>query len=698
MEVRSEAAPVRELHETTVLSIEDLLVEYPIHGGVVRAVDRAALEIRRGHRVAVVGESGSGKSTLALAILGLLEAPGRIGGGSIRLGDLELAGAGEDVLRGVRGGKISMIFQDALGSLNPVKTIEFQLVEAIRQHNDVTKTEARERAISLLAEVGVSSPSDRLSQYPHEFSGGMRQRVMIAMALASNPDLLIADEPTTALDVTTQANVIDLLVQLSDERDLAVLLITHDLGIVAGFAHDVLVMYAGAPVEFGPTERVFADPGHPYTRALIAAVPRLTEDRGTELASIPGSLPRADAIPPGCRFEARCAIGRGRDLCKTVRPTFDIRDPRRLVACHYEQEAREAPRVVVAAGAASRPISDTAEPLVRLDNLAKSYRARGSSAFSRRYLRAVDGVSFDIKPGESLGLVGESGSGKSTVARLIFGLTDRTGGTATLDGRPLESNRRGGLAKEHRGRVQMVFQDPADSLDPMMTINSIVAEPLNLLRGSERVSAAGRVPELLELVGLDPAFGKRRPLQLSGGQRQRVAIARALATNPSLIVCDEAVSSLDVSVRAQILNLLRDLKDRLGLAYLFISHDLSTVRHVCDRVVVMYGGRFVEIAPADELFRAPQHPYTIALFSAVPEPDPVAERERQRIRLEGELPDLTAPIPGCIFASRCWKAEERCRVEDPALVERGAGHRSACHFPENVVVSVADHPPRGEPT
>jgi peptide/nickel transport system ATP-binding protein len=675
---------VNQAEETTVLSIDDLLVEYPLHGTVVRAVDRVGLEIRRGHRVAVVGESGSGKSTLALAILGLLEAPGRIGSGSIRLGDLELAGAGEDVLRGVRGGKISMIFQDALGSLNPVKTIEFQLVEAIRQHNDVTSSEARERAISLLAEVGVASPANRLSQYPHEFSGGMRQRVMIAMALASNPDLLIADEPTTALDVTTQANVIDLLIRLSEERDLAVMLITHDLGTVAGFAHDVLVMYAGAPVEFGSTERVFADPGHPYTRALIAAVPRLTDERGSQLASIPGSLPRADAIPPGCRFEARCAIGRGRDLCKTERPAFDIRDPSRRVACHYEQEAREAPGIAVDTGGARQPVSDAAEPLVRLNNLAKNYRARGSSVFNRRYLRAVDGVSFVIYPGESLGLVGESGSGKSTVARLIFGLTDRTSGEATLDGRPLEATRRGGLAREHRGRVQMVFQDPADSLDPMMTVNAIVAEPLHLLRGAERASAVGRVPELLELVGLDADFGRRRPLQLSGGQRQRVAIARALATNPALIVCDEAVSSLDVSVRAQILNLLRDLKDRLGLAYLFISHDLSTVRHVCDRVVVMYGGRFVEVASADELFRAPQHPYTIALFSAVPEPDPAAERDRQRIRLEGELPDLTEPIAGCIFASRCWKAEERCRIESPALEERAPGHRSACHFPENV--------------
>jgi peptide/nickel transport system ATP-binding protein len=578
-----------------------------------------------------------------------------------------------------------MIFQDALGSLNPVKTIGFQLVEAIREHNGVTKDEARDRAVSLLAEVGVPTPADRLGQYPHEFSGGMRQRVMIAMALASNPELLIADEPTTALDVTTQANVIDLLVRLSDERDLAVLLITHDLGIVAGFAHDVLVMYAGAPVEYGPTERVFADPGHPYTRALIAAVPRLTDRRGAELASIPGSLPRADAIPPGCRFEARCVVGRGRKLCLTERPSFELRHPARLVACHYEEEARATPIVVASPGeAAAPPAPSSAGPLVLIDDLSKNYRARGSSVLSRKYLRAVDGVSFDIRPGESLGLVGESGSGKSTVARLLLGLTPRTSGSVTLDGRPLEATRRGGLGKHHRGRVQMVFQDPADSLDPMMTVNSIVAEPLHLLSGAERAKAAGRVPQLLALVGLDADFGKRRPLQLSGGQRQRVAIARALATNPSLVVCDEAVSSLDVSVRAQILNLLRELKDRLGLAYLFISHDLSTVRHVCDRVIVMYGGRFVEVASADDLFRAPQHPYTIALFSAVPEPDPAAERDRTRIRLEGELPDLTAPVAGCIFASRCWKARERCRVEDPTLEERGPGHRSACHFPENV--------------
>jgi oligopeptide/dipeptide ABC transporter ATP-binding protein len=665
-----------------VLSISGLVVDFPLENRTVRAVDGLSFTIRAGQRLGVVGESGSGKTTVAMAVLGLLEPPGRIAEGSIKLGELELGGAEEDVLRTVRGGRIAMIFQDALGSLNPVKTIGYQLTEAIRLHTDAGKAEAVERAVDLLAEVGVQTPRERLAQYPHEFSGGMRQRVMIAMALASDPELLIADEPTTALDVTTQAGVIDLLRRLSEERQMAVMLITHDLGVIAGFAEDVLVMYAGAPVEYGSVDEVFERSGHPYTQALVAAVPEIGDERAETLASIPGVLPRADAIPPGCRFAPRCRLAGTRHICRAERPDFEIRDPDRRVACHFTDESRATAGVIhrqeVSLGEAS--IGST---LLTVSDLAKDFRARGGRGSRKRWLRAVDGVSFEIKSGESLGLVGESGSGKSTVARLLLGLTQRTRGEVTFEGRTLEA-RKGGLAKEQRGRVQMVFQDPGDSLDPLMTVEQIVAEPLMLLDRREARRHRGRVPELLELVGLAADFGKRRPLQLSGGQRQRVAIARALATDPALVVCDEAVSSLDVSVRAQILNLLMDLQRRLGLSYLFISHDLSTVRHVCDRVAVMYGGRFVEVADADDIFKTPQHPYTVALLSAVPIPNPALERERRRIRLQGELPDLTRQVPGCVFASRCWKAQDRCTTEEPELTERsGTEHRSACHFPEH---------------
>ena len=388
---------------------------------------------------------------------------------------------------------------------------------------------------------------------------------------------------------------------------------------IASFAEDVLVMYAGAPVELGPVDEVFARAGHPYTQALIAAVPQLGDARAEALPSIPGVLPRADAIPPGCRFAPRCRLAGNRDICRTDRPAFDPADPAARVACHFTERVARDGRVIhrqesLPGGAGDR--RDAARGRGPGKGLP---RPRAAKAHGKGWLRAVESVTFAIRSGESLGLVGESGSGKSTVARLLLGLTPRTRGTVVFEGRGLEASS-GGIAKEHRGRVQMVFQDPGDSLNPLMSIEQIVAEPLLLLHRREARTHRGRVPELLELVGLEADYGKRRPLQLSGGQRQRVAIARALATDPALIVCDEAVSSLDVSVRAQILNLLMDLQRRLDLSYLFISHDLSTVRHVCDRVAVMYGGQFVEVADADEIFTAPQHPYTIALLSAVPIP------------------------------------------------------------------------------
>ena len=516
-----------------------------------------------------------------------------------------------------------MIFQDALGSLNPVKTIGYQLTEAIRLHTDAGKSDAVERAVELLAEVGVQTPRARLAQYPHEFSGGMRQRVMIAMALASDPELLIADEPTTALDVTTQAGVIDLLHRLSDEREMAVMLITHDLGIIASFAEDVLVMYAGAPVEYGAVDEVFERAGHPYTQALIAAVPQLGDERAETLPSIPGVLPRADAIPPGCRFAPRCRLAGAREICRTERPAFEFADPARRVACHFTDESR------ATAGVIHREEISLGEPsigstLLTVDDLAKDYRARGGRRRAqalaprrRRACRSRSGAASRSASSASRDPASRPSPGFFSGSR-----SGRAGRSRSRDGRSRRA--RAGSRRSIAGRVQMVFQDPGDSLNPLMTVEQIVAEPLLLRDRREARRHRGRVPELLELVGLAADFGKRRPLQLSGGQRQRVAIARALATDPALVVCDEAVSSLDVSVRAQILNLLMDLQRRLGLSYLFISHDLSTVRHVCDRVAVMYGGRFVEVADADDIFTAPQHPYTVALLSAVPIPNPVA--------------------------------------------------------------------------
>jgi peptide/nickel transport system ATP-binding protein len=667
------AGPSASEADGPVLRIADLVVEFPTSHGLVRAVDGVSLEVPAGRRIAVVGESGSGKSTLALALLGLIDPPGRIAGGSIETGGVDLVGLSEEQLRGVRGGRVAMVFQDALGSLNPVMTIGSQLREAIELHTGVKGEAADRRAEELLREVGVPLARERLRQYPHELSGGMRQRVMIAMALSSDPRLLIADEPTTALDVTMQAAVMDLLLRLSVERGMAVILITHDLSVVAGFAEEVLVMYAGAPVEHAPIDAIFARPSHPYTQALIRAVPRIGDARSGRLHPIPGTMPSPGTVTTGCRFAARCRIGAARERCLTETPLFAPDGEGGQTACHFVEEARATRPLGDGAAAEVAPPQVSGEQLLAATELAKGYRSRG------RTLRAVDAVSFDLRQGESLGLVGESGSGKSTVGRLLLGLTTRDGGSVTFEGEPLRiSGRR--LARGQRGRIQMVFQDPGDSLDPLMTVEQIVAEPLLLL--GRREGRAGRVGELIELVGLGPEHRTRRPTQLSGGQRQRVAIARALATNPQLVICDEAVASLDVSVRAQILNLLGDLQTQLGLSYLFISHDLSVVRHVCDRVAVMYAGRFVEVAEVDRLFAAPQHPYTAALLSAVPVPDPQVERTRERIRLEGDLPDLTAELVGCPFRSRCWKADERCEREAPALIADADGHLRACHHPE----------------
>jgi peptide/nickel transport system ATP-binding protein len=607
-----------------LLSIRSLTVAFETSRTRVTAVDDVSLELAAGRRVAVVGESGSGKSTLAHAILGLLDPPGRIVGGEIWFDGRDLGHASERELLAVRGRRVAMVFQDALGSLNPVLSIGRQLRETIRLHRGGSARDADVRAAELLGEVGISNAAERLTQYPHEFSGGMRQRVMIALALASDPELLIADEPTSALDVTTQLGVLALLDRLARDRNMAVLLITHDLGLIAGFADDVLVMYAGAAVEFASVDDVFTFPRHPYTRGLIASVPRIHDIRRHRLPSIAGTLPTPGTELGGCRFRPRCYLWRGRERCVDERPLLGT--GRGDAACHFTSEVDGPgdPLTALRADSASPHARTAGEPLLTVDGVTKDFVSRH---FGRRLVtHAVRQSSFVVQRGESVGLVGESGSGKSTLARLVLGLLAPDSGSISLDGQPLRTKR--GVDPHRRGRMQAVFQDPTDSLDPMMSVARIVGEPLRLALGAERTAIRPRVDELLTRVGLAPEHATRRPLELSGGQRQRVAIARALATEPTLLVLDEAVSSLDVSVRAQILNLLAELREAFGLSYLFISHDLSVVRHACDRVIVMRDGAFVEEADVETLFRQPTHPYTIELLAAVPEPDPEEGRRR----------------------------------------------------------------------
>nr|WP_202498013.1 ABC transporter ATP-binding protein [Streptomyces sp. SID5469] len=574
------------------------------------AVRDVSLSLSRGEVLGLVGESGSGKSATALAVLGLLPDNATVQG-SVRLDGQELVGAGERELTRIRGSRVAMVFQDPLSAFTPVHRVGDQIAEAVRAHQGVSRERARERAAELLDLVGI--PASRVRAFPHEFSGGMRQRAMIAMAMANEPDVILADEPTTALDVTIQAQVLDVLRTAQRETGAAVLLVSHDLGVIAGMADRVAVMYEGEVVESGTAVEVFGRPREPYTRKLLGAVPRLDDAR-----------PRAE-LPDS-------------------------------------------------------------EPVLRVRGLTKTFPLLKGSAFKRRVgsVYAVDGVDLDIRRGETLALVGESGSGKSTTLFELLELAAPEGGSVELFGQRLGSLRKA-ESKALRRRVQIVFQDPMASLDPRMPVGDIIAEPLRT-QGFDRATAARRVPELLTRVGLDPAHAERFPHEFSGGQRQRIGIARALSVEPELLVLDEPVSALDVSVQAGVLDLLDRLKAELGLAYLFVSHDLSVVRHIADRVSVVYLGRTVESGPVEEVFERPRHPYTQALLSAVPLPDPERERERRRTRilLAGDPPSPTQRYDGCRFRARCplyaSLAEEerkRCAHDVPVLDGDGA----ACHFP-----------------
>jgi peptide/nickel transport system ATP-binding protein len=700
---------VQELHETgstipgaPLLEVRDLTVEFSAEGGAVPAVRGLSFELSPGEVLGIVGESGSGKSVSSLAVMGLLPDSATVHG-SVRLRGQELVGLSDRELSRIRGSKIAMVFQDPLSALTPVYTIGDQIAETIRIHQGLSKEAAFARAIELLDAVGIPNAAQRAKAYPHEFSGGMRQRVMIAMSIANDPDVLIADEPTTALDVTIQAQVLELLDTAREITNAATIMITHDLGVVAGSADRLIVMYAGKAVESGPVGPAYADPRMPYTIGLLGSVPRLDRPNQT-LTPIEGSPPNVSRLPQGCPFVPRCPVSI--PICSTIEPALEpTAGGGRQAACHRSEEIEFG----MIHGEPVYPVPDIAEvrhevprderaTVLEVRDLAKRFPITKGAVMRRKIgtITAVDGISFDIREGEALGLVGESGCGKTTTIMQILELAPPEEGTVSVLGKDVGSLDTNGR-KHLRRDVQVVFQDPLASLDPRLPVGDIIDEPMRVF-GFSAERRKARVRELLELVGLSAEYANRYPADFSGGQRQRIGIARALALEPKLLVLDEPVSALDVSIQAGVLNLLEDLKVRLGLSYLFVAHDLSVVRHIADRVAVMYLGRLVEVGDADDVFDRPTHPYTQALLSAVPIPDPVLERQRTRILVRGDLPSPANLPSGCRFRSRCPlyaelapEQQQRCVEVDPALEPHGSGDlESACHWARERVVVPGD--------
>jgi peptide/nickel transport system ATP-binding protein len=682
-----------------LLRVEDLSVTFSSPAGRVTAVRGISYDVRPGEVLGIVGESGSGKSVSSLAVMGLLPLTATVTGSATFQGQ-QLLRLGDKQISKIRGSRLAMVFQDPLSALTPVYTVGDQIAETIRIHQRLGRGAARERAVELLDLVGIPNPRERSKSFPHEFSGGMRQRVMIAMAIANDPALIIADEPTTALDVTIQAQILDVLRKAREVTGAAVIMITHDLGVIAGFADRMIVMYAGRVVEAGTVDTVYQRPRMPYTMGLLGSIPRLDRGERQRLTPIEGVPPSMVNLPVGCPFAPRCPMRV--DRCEQTEPDLlgvVSDDAGHLVACHRSDEiAREGlvSTNVFAAAIPPEPATVARLPreqrptVLQVRDLVKDYPLTKGSLLRRRVgsLQAVAGISFDIREGETLGLVGESGCGKTTTIMEILELAKPTAGTIVVLGKDTaEMSRQERLAT--RRDLQVVFQDPMASLDPRLPVSDIIAEPM-VTHGVPAAERRKRVQELLRLVGLRPEHADRYPAKFSGGQRQRIGIARALALQPRVLVLDEPVSALDVSIQAGVINLLDRLRAELGLSYLFVAHDLSVVRHIADRVAVMYLGRIVEIGTADQVFEAPMHPYTQALLSAIPLPDPVKERSRRRILLTGDLPSPANPPSGCRFRTRCPKfahelneeQQRRCLDESPALTGHAAGpdHETACHY------------------
>ena len=608
---------------TPLLEVDNLAVTFPTDGGDLYAVRGLSYRIAPGEVVAMVGESGSGKSAAAMAVIGLLPPYAEVSG-SVRLGGNELLGTSDADMSTIRGARIGTVFQDPMSALTPVYTVGDQIAEAITvHHDDVSKAEARRRAVELMELVGITAAQTRARSFPHELSGGERQRVVIAIAIANDPDLIICDEPTTALDVTVQAQILDVLKTARDVTGAGVLIITHDLGVVAEFADRALVMYAGRAVETASVTDLYADRRMPYTAGLLGSVPRLGAPRGERLVPIPGAPPSLVTLPPGCPFAPRCPLAV--DDCRAVEPALETVAPGHAAACiRTDQVAGRSAAEIF--GVATRPqiVDDDAETeiVVRVRDLSKTFALTKGVVFRRRIgeVRAIDGISFEVPRGQTLGIVGESGSGKSTTLHEILELRAPQSGSIEVlgtDVATLSTQRR----RELRRDLQVVFQDPVAALDPRLPVFDILAEPLGA-NGFDKARTDTRVAELLEIVGLSRADASRYPGDFSGGQKQRIGIARALALQPKILALDEPVSALDVSIQAGIINLLLDLQRAFDLTYLFVSHDLSVVKHLAHRVAVMQHGKIVEYGEAEQVFADPRHSYTRALLAAIPRPDP----------------------------------------------------------------------------
>lgn len=711
-----------------ILSVRDMNVRFNTENGVVHAVRGVDFDLMPGKTLGIVGESGSGKSVTSLAIMGLLPATAEVTG-SVRLKGKELLGLSDKAMCEYRGNELAMVFQDPLSSLTPVYTVGNQIIEALTIHNPTMSKQAKEaRAVELLAMVGIPSPKERLRAFPHEFSGGMRQRVMIAIAIANNPRVLIADEPTTALDVTIQAQVLEVLHRAQEETGAAVVMITHDLGVVAGMADDIMVMYAGRPVETGAVDDIYYNPRMPYTMGLLGAVPRVDVAEKSSLVPIEGMPPNLIHAPTGCSFAPRCPLAT--DACLEGEPALaPVPGPAaHRAACIKSGSLGGDVDVHDVFAAPPVPVSrfdaiprEERSTVLQLKDVRKHFPLTKGALLKRRIgtVKAVDGLSFDIREGECFSIVGESGSGKTTTLLEIMEFHKDQDGEVVIGGISNKQAADGKTRSAMRRELQMVFQDPTGALDPRFTVYEVLAEPLQNA-GMNKADTKKRIMELMKLVGLQPDHVNRFPNQFSGGQRQRIGIARALAVNPKLVVLDEPVSALDVSVQAGVINLLDKLRAELGLSYLLVAHDLSVVRHISNRVAVMYLGKIVEIGEVDRVFDNPRHPYTRALLSAIPVPDPQLERTRERIILQGDLPSPLGTPKGCNFATRCpvfaalpAAKQGKCLTLEPPLEQVAPSpaaqtlaadplpaldQRFACFFPDGeldedmlVVHESADH-------